>query len=96
MQNVEKELKKELDQHVKELHRMLHEMDPQSRLEYIKEILPSLLTFSHPNSSAQEKLQASIQSPLQNLTQHELNLIDDLAKKTENLYKAMNDGSYFG
>lgn len=97
MQDIEKEIRKELDQHVKEMHRMLREMDPQSRLEYIKEVLPTLLTFSHPaNSSAQEKLQAKMQSPLQNLTQHELNLIDDLAKKTENLYKAMNDGSFFG
>lgn len=87
---------KELDQHVKDIHHLLREMDPQQRLEYIKDMLPALLSFSHPApSSAQKKLQEKAQSPLQTLTQRELQLIDDLAQKTESLYKAMNDGSFF-
>ena len=86
-----------LDQHVQTMHRLLRELDPQSRLEYIKEMLPVLLSYSHPNPvSAQQKLKDHVQSPIQSLTQRELELMNDLAKKTENLYNAMNDGSYFG
>ncbi len=97
MNHIEIELKKILDLHAREMHRILREMEPQSRLEYIKEMLPSLLSFSHPAPmSSHQKLQEKMKSPLQNLTQRELNLIHDLADKTENLYNSMNDGSYFG
>ena len=85
-----------LNQHVNTMHRLLRQLDPQARLEYIKEMLPVLLSYSHPNpTSAQQKLKERAQSPIQALTQRELDLINDLAKKTENLYNAMNDGSYF-
>jgi hypothetical protein len=97
MNHIEIELKKILDLHAKEMHRILREMEPQSRLEYIKDMLPSLLCFSHPAPvPAHQKLQETMKSPLQNLTQRELNLIHDLAAKTENLYNSMNNGNYFG
>ena len=98
MQNpVEQNINDTLDQHVRTMHRLLRQLDPQSRLEYIKEMLPVLLSYSHPvPTSAQHKLKEKALSPVQQLTQRELDLINDLAKKTENLYNAMNDGSFFG
>jgi hypothetical protein len=97
MQSTENDIKKALDQHVKEMHNLLRDLDPQQRLEYIKEMLPGLLSFSHPTPvSARQKLEEQMRTPVENLTKRELDLINDLAKKTEGLYKAMNDGSFFG
>jgi hypothetical protein len=93
---VEQNIRHTLDQHVKTMHRLLRQLDPKARLEYIQEMLPLLLCYGHPNVSGQQKLKERAQTPVQALTQRELDLIHDLAKKTENLYNAMNDGSYFG
>ena len=85
-----------LNQQVSSLHRLLRQLEPQSRFDFIKEMLPTLLSYSHPNpTTAPQKIRARTQSPIQALTQQELDLIDDLAKKTEILYNTMDNGSFF-
>ena len=83
-----------LDQHVRTMRRLLSQLDPQVRLEYIKEMLPLLLSYSQHNAtSVQQKLKERLQSPVQSLTNRERELINDLGKKTESLYNEMNDES---
>ena len=98
MQNsVDQKIQHSLDEHAKAMHNLLRQLDARERLEYIKNMLPVLLSFGHPAPvSAQQKLKEKTQSPVQSLTQRELDLIQDLASKTENLYNAMNNGSFFG
>ena len=95
---VEQNIRETLDQHVKTMHRLLRQLDPQLRVEYIKEMLPVLLTYSPGTQSAPTRIKEKMQSPLQSLSQKELDLINELGKKTESLYHAMNNGShnYFG
>lgn len=93
---VEQNIRETLDQHVKTMHRLLRQLDPQLRVEYIKEMLPVLLTYNNTAQSSQNKVKERIQSPLQSLSQKELDLINELGKKTESLYNAMNDESFFG
>ena len=85
-----------LNHHVNSIHRLLQQLDPDARFAFISEMLPILLSYSHPSStSAQQKIKEHTQSPIQVLTQRELELINNLSKETENLYNAMNTGSFF-
>ena len=95
--NFEQDTIHTLDQHVRTMRRLLSQLDPQVRLEYIKEMLPVLLSYNQQNAvSIQQKLKERMQSPIQSLTNRERELINDLGKKTESLYNAMNDEDFSG
>ena len=84
-----------LDQHVRTMHRLLCQLDSKTRIEYIKTMLPVLLCFHPPvSSSVQQKLKERLQNPVQPLSNQELELINDLGKRTEKLYKEMNDDNF--
>lgn len=83
-----------LNQHVRTMHRLLNQLDSKLRLEYIKEMLPTLLSYNqHSSTSVQQKLKERMHSPVETLSDRERELINDLGEKTERLYNAMNDES---
>ena len=92
----ETELKQTLNDQVKTLHNLLCDLDPKERIQYIKEMLPKLLSFPKPAQSAREKLEEQLRKESQPLSDKELDIINEMAEKTERLYKAMNDDGHFG
>ena len=93
--NIEENTFDTLDQHVKTMHRLLRQLESQSRIEYIKNMLPVLLCFQSPNSSSvQQKLKERLQNPVQPLSNQEMELINDLGKRTEKLYNEMYEDDF--
>jgi hypothetical protein len=93
MKNMERSnnVKSALDQEVKAIHGLLQKLTHQERIEYIKEMIPSLLTSPHEITSSSQRLADKQMTPFTNLSQEQRKLIDDLADNTERLYKSMND-----
>ena len=86
----------EIDSQVKSLHKMLNELAPEERIEYIKSMLPKLLSFSATKAtSAQDRLCDQLKNPVQDLTDEQKELIINLATKTEDLYNTMNRTAFF-
>jgi hypothetical protein len=84
-----------LDEHRKAMHMLLSQMDNEERIQYIKIMLPELLNFGNQSLNGQQKLNFKRTLPVQNLSKAELEMINELAAKTEKLYNTINN-DYFG
>jgi hypothetical protein len=91
----EADIMQSLNAQVKALHNMLCNLDQQERIQYIKVMLPQLLSFPRPVQSAREKLEEQLRKEAQPLSESELDIINEMAEKTERLYRAMNDEETF-
>ena len=85
-------VKSALDQEVKTIHSLLQKLSYQERIEYIKVMIPSLFSTPQEITSSSQRLADKQMTPFTNLSKEQKELIDDLAIKTEVLYKNMNEG----
>ena len=85
-------VKTDLDQKVKTIHGLLQQLPQEERMEYIKVMIPSLLSSPHEITDNSQRLAEKHMTPFNNLSNEQRALIDDLVSQTERLYKMMNNG----
>ena len=85
-------VKSALDQEVKAIHGLLQKLTHQERIEYIKVMIPSLLSSPHEITSTSQRLTDKQMTPFTNLSKEQRDLINHLGDQTEILYKMMNGG----
>ncbi len=83
---------RELDKHISEIRTLINQLDPSERLRFVNEMMMRLLPNRNQNNgNAQEKLHKKHVNPLNTLSEEEQALIKEMAKQTNNLYRAMNE-----
>ena len=85
-------VKSALDQEVKTIHSLLQKLTHQERIDYIKIMIPSLLSTPHEITSASQRLTDTQMTPFTNLSKEQRELINNLGDQTERLYRMMNGG----
>lgn len=80
-----------LDTEVKNLHSLLQQLSVEERINYVKGMIPCLLSIPHQINSGSQRLTEKHLTPFNNLTKLQSELIADLSSKTENLYKLIGE-----
>lgn len=84
-------VKSALDQEVKTIQSLLQKLTHEERIDYIKLMIPSLLSTPHEISSTSQRLADKQMTPFTNLSNEQRELINRLGDQTERLYRLMND-----
>ena len=85
-------VKTDLDQKVKTIHNLLQMLPQEERMEYIKTMIPSLLSTPLAITDTSQRLAEKHLTPFNNLSKEQHDLMNGLVSQTERLYKMMNDG----
>lgn len=80
-------VKSELDTEVKAIHNLLQQLSAEERIDYVKGMIPCLLSSPQQITTGRQRLAEKHLTPFNNLSQAQRELIADLNGKTESLYK---------
>ena len=85
------QVKSELDNEVKTIYALLQKLSIEERINYIKLMIPSLLSAPQQITASSQRLAEKQITPFNNLSKSQRELIDELTYKTECLYKVMTE-----
>ena len=88
-QNPASPIYKQLDNHVHSIKNLLSQLEPVQRLNFINEIMVKLLPINKSKDSATDKLNRKFNSSAELSTEERI-MIEELGRKTEELYRSMN------
>ncbi len=85
------QLKSNLDKEVKTIQGLLQKLTAQERVNYIKEMIPTLLSAPQQITDNSQRLTEKQLTPFNNLSTTQRKQIEQLTQKTEMLFKLMSD-----
>ena len=84
-------VKSALDTEVKTMHKLLQLLSVEERIDYVKEMIPCLLSLPQQITSSSQRLADKHTTPFNILSQAQRDLIADVSEKTERLYNIMSE-----